>query len=391
MVPAAGGLGSAALVLLHSLCGNFHPMNVLRASTGARGDLFDVGQRHDYRCPIEQPPATEDSTFLASLVETAAFKRLKGISFLGAINYSLVPSPNGSRFTRFTRAQHSLGVLRLALTYCDYRALSQRERRLISAAALLHDIGHPPLSHSIEGVLAEKFGIDHHGATQNIICGRISLGREVLNALRSHRVDVESVAALVAGQMPDFDGFFSGPLTFDTIEGVSRFHQYLQSSPQVIPSPQDVIIAAIMRNSGGDQRIVDGFWNRKHDAYAKLVHSHKGILADYASQVALRNRIGMVSLADYFGDDQSLFAALPGLREVLTSKSMEREVVVRFGTPDFYTARKYYVDESGDFFLREDDVRYRHMKFRRRADVVQRGTLSLNDDFQMKQNEEIPF
>ena len=361
-------------------------------STGACGDLFDVRERYDYRRPFEQSSAAEDRALLASLVETPAFKRLKRIAFLGATNYSLVRAPNGKNLaTRYTREQHSLGVLRLALTYCEYRVLSQRERRLICAAALLHDIGHPPLSHSIEGVLAEKFGINHHAATQDIIRGRVPLGREVLNVLRSYRVDVECVAALALGQLPDFDGFFSGPLTFDTIEGISRFHQYLQSPSQASPSPQDVVTAATVRANSRDQAVVDGFWNRKHQVYSKIVHSNKGILADYASQEALRRHISEISMADYFGDDQRLFATLPGLKEILTSESMEREVILRFGAPDFYTARKYYVDESGDFFLREDDVRYRHMKFRKRTNTVHRRTLPLNGDFQMKQNEEIPF
>ena len=366
-------------------------MDVLHTNTGACGDLFDIDERYDYRRPFEQSLVPEDHAFVASLVETSAFQRLKGVAFLGAINYGLVPSPNGRRpAIRYTREQHSLGVLRLALTYCEYRIVSPSERRLICAAALLHDIGHPPLSHSIEGVLAEKFGIDHHSATKDIIYGRSPLGREVLNVLRSHRVDVECVAALVAGQMPDFDGFFSGPITFDTIEGISRSHQYL-APPFRAPNPRNVVIAATKRGSEGDQQIVDGFWNRKHDVYSRVVHSEKGILADHASQEALRNRIDAVSMADYFGDDRHLFATLPGLKEVLTSKSMEREVILRFGTPDFYTARKYYVDESWDFFRREDAERYRYTKFRTRTDIVQRCTLPSNDDSQVKQNEELPF
>ena len=159
---------------------------------------------------------------------------------------------------------------------------------MICAAALLHDIGHPPFSHSMEAVLAEKFDIDHHSATQDIICGRIPLGREVLSVLRSHHVDVECVAALVAGQTPDFDRFFSGPITFDTIEGISRSYQYL---PHAAPSPRDVVIAAAARTSNDDQQIVDAFWRRKHEVYCRVIHSWKGILADFASQEALRQHI----------------------------------------------------------------------------------------------------
>ena len=364
-------------------------MNAVQANTASQGDFFDPSDGYDFQRPLGQPTASEGSALLSSLIETAAFKRLKGVSFLGAIDYSLVRSPNGSRLaTRHTREQHSLGVLKLALTYCECRGLPPRERRTICAAALLHDIGHPPFSHSMEAVLAEKFGIDHHSATQDIICGRIPLGREVLNALRSHNIDVECVAALVAGQMPDFDRFFSGPITFDTIEGISRSYQYL---PHAGPSPRDVVIAAIARANNNDQQVVDAFWRRKHEVYYCVVHSWRGILADFASQEALRRHIHRVSKADCFGDDRLMFNRLPGLKEALTSTSMEREVVLRLGAPDSYVARKYFVDESGDFFSRKDDARYRYTKSPARTSEVRRSTLLSNEDAHTKQNEEIPF
>ncbi len=364
-------------------------MNVVQANRVGQGNLFDPGDSYDFQRPLGQSTASEDSALLASLAETAAFRRLKGVSFLGAINYSLVRSPNGRRLaTRYTREQHSLGVLKLALIYCKCRDLSPRERRMICAAALLHDIGHPPFSHSMEAVLAEKFDIDHHSATQDIICGRIPLGREVLSALRSHHVDVECVAALVAGQTPDFDRFFSGPITFDTIEGISRSYQYLTHAA---PSPRDVVIAAAARTSNDDQQIVDAFWRRKHEVYCRVIHSWKGILADFASQEELRRHIHRVSKADYFGDDRLMFNRLPGLKETLTSTSMEREVALRLGTPDFYVARKYFVDESGDFFSRKDDDRYQHVKSPTRTDEIQRSNSLLNEDAHTKQNEEISY
>ena len=240
----------------------------------------------------------------------------------------------------------------------------------------------------MEAVLAEKFDIDHHSATQDIICGRIPLGREVLSVLRSHHVDVECVAALVAGQTPDFDRFFSGPITFDTIEGISRSYQYLTHAA---PSPRDVVIAATARASNDDQQVVDAFWRRKHEVYCRVIHSWKGILADFASQEALRRHIHRVSMADYFGDDRLMFNRLPGLKEALTSTSMEREVALRLGTPDFYVARKYFVDESGDFFSRKDDARYRYVKSPTRTDEIQRSTSLSNEDAHTKKNEEISY
>ena len=332
---------------------------------------MDANDSYDFRNPLGQPPASEDSALLASLTETAAFKRLEDVSFLGAINYSLVRWPDGSRpATRHTRAQHSLGVFKLALVYCERRGISPGERRLICTAALLHDIGHPPFSHSMELVWADEFNIDHHSATQDIICGRIPLGREVLDVLRAHHVDVERVAALVAGQVSDFDNFFSGPITFDTIEGISRAHQYL---PAPAPSPTEVVIAATERATNDDQEIVDGFWHHKDEVYRLVVHSRQGILADFASQEALRQHIRQVSMEDYFGNDQLMFKKLPGLKDTLTSTSMDREDSHHLETPGSYVARTYFVNESGDFFSRNDSSRYQHVKSPKRVRSTQRS------------------
>ena len=347
------------------------PMNMTQASAVGQGGLSGPNDSYDFGDPLGQPPASKDRALLASLTETAAFRRLEGVSFLGAINYSPVRWPDGSRSaTGYTRAQHSLGVFKLALVYCERRELSPSERRLICAAALLHDIGHPPFSHSMESVWIDRFNIDHHDATQDIICGRTPLGREVLEALRTHHVDVEQVAALVAGRVSGFDQFFSGPITFDTIEGISRAHQYL---PAPIPSPTEVVIAATERATNDDREIVDGFWNHKDEAYRRVVHSRQGIFADFASQEVLRHHIRQVSIEDYFGDDQLMFKKLPGLKDTLTSTSTDGEASHHLGTPGFYVARTYFVDESGDFFSRNDSSRYQHVKSPKRVRSTQRS------------------
>ena len=326
---------------------------------------------YDFRYPLNM--ASVDNALLCSLVATAAFRRLEGVSFLGAIDYSLVRIPNGSpSATRYTRAQHSLGVLRLALTYCAARHLSPEDSHAVCAAALLHDIGHPPLSHSMETVLAEQFGMDHHRAAEDIICGRIKLGREVFEILRAHKVDIERVVALVACDTPAFDRFFSGPISFDTIEGISRSYRYLK--PRVAtPSPHDIAIAAMERQDTYDRDLVDNFWNRKHEVYSCLVHSQKGILADFASRELLRRHAGQICKEDCFSDEKHMFNKILGLKDILTSRSMEEDVRRRIGTPDAYTARTYYVDQAGEFYSRQDDVRYRHVKYVRRKHARQNG------------------
>ena len=93
------------------------------------------------------------------LIESPAFQRLRSIQQLGFCQYAF-PSGTGNRLT------HSLGAGYLAGAAFDSifskpaaRALSLREarkkefRKALRFAALLHDVGHGPLSHSSEPLM----------------------------------------------------------------------------------------------------------------------------------------------------------------------------------------------------------------------------------------------
>lgn len=319
---------------------------------------------HDFRGPTDLRAATGNDPLLMALVKTPAFRRLKEIRFLGAIDYCRIPRPNGRpRATRYSRYQHSLGVMELALLYCRKRRVSFPERRLVCTAALLHDIGHPPLSHSVESVFRDEFGIDHHTATEDIICGRVPLGKDVLATLRHHGVDVEDLVAVVSGDTTRFDGFFHGPINFDTIEGILRSYAYIQQSSTSL-RPDRVTAAATGRTSDGDRNVVDAFWMHKDWVYNNIIHSHDGVLADFVCRMFLRRNLARIERDAFFGTEAKLFQQLPGLRDLLTSRRFEDEAVRMLDEPIHYIARSYYVDQSGDFFARHDDVRYRHSRTR---------------------------
>ena len=204
---------------------------------------LDVVSRARYRPDFrarDVPEAVGNDPLLRDLAKTPAFQRLNDIRFLGAIDFRLIPSPNGKPgATRYTRYEHSLGVVRLARMYCASQDMQAADRQLVCVAALLHDIGHPPLSHSMEPVFKEKCGIDHHRATEDIICGRVSLGKEVFSTLRRHGMDVAKLIAVISGECTGFHGFFDGPISFDTIEGILRSFRYTQETPTT-PNPDSV-------------------------------------------------------------------------------------------------------------------------------------------------------
>lgn len=103
-----------------------------------------------------------EEALLIRLIDTPAFQRLRRIRQLGPAHLTF----HGAESSRFT---HSLGVMALARRAFDqllerYPSL-RPHRATVLCAALLHDIGHGPFSHTAE----EIFGLHHEYWTRQII------------------------------------------------------------------------------------------------------------------------------------------------------------------------------------------------------------------------------
>jgi uncharacterized protein len=319
-------------------------------------------EEYDFAQPwsgLHEDPADD---LLQTVMNTKAFQRLNSIRFLGGIDYAMKKSPNGrSGNLRYTRFQHSLGVARLALYYCNFKNLSLEDRRLVSMAALLHDIGHAPLSHSLEPVFKEYFNIDHHKATKEIILGRSPLGSELHEVLKIAHVDLERLVAIIEGNEDGFDDFFNGPINFDTIEGIMRTQVFLRRRP-TFKSPETVVRAAISRSNSRDKKIVDEFWTIKNETYHDVINSKIGLLADIACQFYMRANIKSMKYSDYFCDEEQIFYKLKGLRNLLKSTDLESVMAKNIGTALKFKTRNFYINSDSNFFDRKDAARYLQSK-----------------------------
>ena len=86
---------------------------------------------------------------IARLIDTREFQRLRNVQQLATCHY-VFPAATHNRFS------HSLGAYHLARVLCEHLAevqpgiITDEDAELVSIAALLHDIGHPPFSHLLE-------------------------------------------------------------------------------------------------------------------------------------------------------------------------------------------------------------------------------------------------
>ncbi|MBQ1769563.1 MAG: HD domain-containing protein [Turicibacter sp.] len=121
------------------------------------------------------------------LIQTKEVQRLRRIKQLGG-TYMVFHTAEHSRFS------HSLGVYEMArkiIRALMHRGtvLSEEERLLVLSAALLHDLGHGPFSHSFESV----FGVRHELFTEKIIIGNTEVNRVLESYCKGFATKVRDV------------------------------------------------------------------------------------------------------------------------------------------------------------------------------------------------------
>ncbi|MEQ6376855.1 HD domain-containing protein [Bacillaceae bacterium S4-13-58] len=154
------------------------------------------------------------------LIGTPEFQRLRRVRQLGTSYLTF----HGAEHSRFN---HSLGVyeiVRRILDNFEHRPnWDQRERLLCLAAALLHDLGHGPFSHSFEKV----FKLDHENFTKAVILGDTKVNgvlsrvepdfpqkvADVINKTYDNKLVVSLISSQIDADRMDYlqrDAYFTG-------------------------------------------------------------------------------------------------------------------------------------------------------------------------------------
>ena len=270
------------------------------------------------------------------------FKRLKQINFLGAIGYK----HKHKREAKYigSRYQHSLGVARLALEYANLASMSSKDTRLLVASALLHDIGHAPLSHSLEPVFKENFGINHHDATSKVIQGQSPLGKSISRILKSQGISAEEVICLIDGHSTSqFSALFSGAINIDTIDGILRtlaiFGHKTTTSPLMV-------VRSLFELSKTDVGVLDEFWRNKNLVYQHCIYQPKMHTLDVISQDFLRNNPNSFSQDCFYKTERQLKKSLPQLFQLIQHYVSLKQNDYPLHYPA--TKRRFHVDLNVD-------------------------------------------
>ncbi|PSP81461.1 phosphohydrolase [Halobacteriales archaeon QS_1_68_20] len=144
----------------------------------------------------------------ADLLDTPPVQRLRHVKQLGTASL-VYPSANHTRF------EHSLGVYYLACEALDHLGIAGPKAERVKAAALLHDVGHAPFSHNVEDLIYRRTGKYHDDVEDLLTGGRVG------EVLRSHDLDPDRVADIVAGE-GELGQLVSGKLDVDRMDYLVR-------------------------------------------------------------------------------------------------------------------------------------------------------------------------
>ena len=137
------------------------------------------------------------------LLETPEIQHLYNIKQLG---FAHLVFPGAHH----TRLEHSLGAHHLAIKAAESLGLKKEEKEILGCAALLHDIGHGPFSHTLESILRDSFNVDHVDLTEKLIFGEYDIfdykekkyvnSSNVCEILEKNSINKQIVADIIRGK-----------------------------------------------------------------------------------------------------------------------------------------------------------------------------------------------
>jgi len=146
-----------------------------------------------------------DGLFL-DIIESPEIQRLYDIKQLG---FAHLVFPGAHH----TRLEHSLGTYFMARKAAEKLELPTEEKELIACAAILHDIGHGPFSHTLESLLRESLNVDHVDLTEKLIFGEHAIfdsdEKEIIDTisvfeiLNKHNIDYKEIGDIISGKRSD--------------------------------------------------------------------------------------------------------------------------------------------------------------------------------------------
>jgi len=153
------------------------------------------------------------------IIDTRVFQRLRRINQLG-MAYLTYPGAEHKRFIHCIGAMHLAGEVGRHLS--SMGEIDREEEQYIKLAALLHDLGHGPFSHTFEDVMMKYLNKTHEDLTIWLI-----KNTEIKDIIEKYGYNSEDLSKLAVGRRehklkPFIDDVISSPFDVDKMDFLIR-------------------------------------------------------------------------------------------------------------------------------------------------------------------------
>ncbi|MCK5721575.1 MAG: HD domain-containing protein [Gammaproteobacteria bacterium] len=235
--------------------------------------------------------------------------RLRDISFLGSIEKT-------DKVKKTSRFDHSIGVAYLAYKASKKLNLDSETKKHLIIASLLHDIGHGPLSHSLEPIIKDILKIDHSTITKRLIVGTYKLATEEKNnickILKKYNIDRTKITNILNGKSDDFGSLlFKNPFNIDTLDGINRVAFSLDID---YIEPEKIVDLFYVKNDkilvyAKNKNVFDSFWDLKAHIYSKYIYDENNLSSELLMQKYYKYILHKKHVKNFaLMDDNNLFA-----------------------------------------------------------------------------------
>lgn len=283
--------------------------NSISRSIKDHEQLIAMGEKHTRQKAIQDPVhgAILFDPWELDVISSWEMLRLRYVMQLGPAH---IVYP-GATHTRF---QHCLGTNFLAqksirvVNYCEdidsgcftpfSNLLSDYQKKLFRAAALLHDVGHPPTSHTIEFALSSWAGINHLDLGEYLI-----LNSGLTDILQDNDINPQDVMSVLRGGSNDpvlkiLHDFLDHPLDIDKTDYLIRDAHYSGVQLGVFPAERVMLTNRVVMDREG--KFVRAFMLKAIHSLESLILSRNWMFSDLYLHHAVKLAEALVSKATYF-------------------------------------------------------------------------------------------
>ena len=271
--------------------------------------FINMGEKHTRQKAVQDPVhgAILLEPWELDIISTWEMLRLRYVRQLGPAHL-VYP---GATHTRF---EHCIGTNFLAqksirvVNYCDdldtacflpfSRLLDEYHQKLFRAAALLHDVGHPPTSHTIEYALHAWVGLDHLDLGEYLI-----LNSGLTDVLKQNDIEPIQVVDIFRRRSTDpikklLSEFLDHPLDIDKTDYLIRDAHFSGVQLGIFPAERVMLTNRVVRNREG--QYIRAFMLKAIHSLEALILSRNWMFSDLYLHHTVRLAEAMISKATYF-------------------------------------------------------------------------------------------